>query len=308
MESNGTDHLNAGVSLSDFLKPDTLEVKQIRSLQDNEEEYSEHLGTIEGGIALYYHNHDNTITDKEIISILRDIKINLDKDVSYFSHPFELAMLGPLVDALEKKPITFHEFKLVIDYILWSIDNRSWMGDKQAYIKWLCYFLGVYTDKEEKQYEERMVKLGKKLHLSEEDVDQLLMKSEREFTDDEMEKTLLESEFFAMDDDEKVQFLTENMPQQFDLFSVYLMELQDRREFELMKSLAKRVSKKFGDDPELYLHVAIFFSAVDLNTAKSYLAKALSRIEKLEGAHAQEKRHLGIKIKKLIKDCDRSNR
>ncbi|OPY16480.1 MAG: hypothetical protein A4E23_01751 [Methanomethylovorans sp. PtaU1.Bin073] len=139
-------------------------------------------------------------------------------------------------------------------------------------------------------------------------MDQLLLKSERKFTDDEMEKTRIESEFFAMNDDEKLQFLTENMPQQFDLFSVYLMELQDRREFELMKSLAKRVSKKFGDDPELYLHVAIFFSAVDLNTAKSYLAKALSRVEKLEGAQAQEKRRLEIKIKKLIKDCDRNNR
>ena len=103
MNSNDTDHLNAGVSLSDFLKPDIPEVKHIRSLQDNEAEYSEHLGTIEGGIALYYYKQDNTITDREIISVLRNIKMNLDKDVSYFSHPFEVLMLGPLVDALEKK-------------------------------------------------------------------------------------------------------------------------------------------------------------------------------------------------------------
>ncbi len=308
MNSNNTDHLNAGVSLSAFLKLDTPEVKQIRSLQDKETEYSEYLGTIEGGIALYYYEQDNKITDREIISILRNIKMNLDKDVSYFSHPLEILMFGLLADALEKKPITFHEFKLVIDYVLWSIDNRSWMGDKQAYLKWICYFLGVYTAREEEQYEERVEKLGKKLHLSEEDVDQLLMKSEKAFTEAEMEKTRLESEFFAMDDDEKFGFLAENSPGHFDLFSIYLMELQDRKELELMKSLAKRVSKKFGDDPELYLHVAIFFSAVDFNTAKSYLAKALSRVEKLEDAQAQEKRHLEIKIKKLIKDCDRNNR
>ncbi len=168
--------------------------------------------------------------------------------------------------------------------------------------------MGVYTAREEEQYEERVEKLGKKLHLSEEDVDQLLMKSEKAFTEAEMEKTRLESEFFAMDDDEKFGFLAENSPEHFDLFSIYLMELQDRKELELMKSLAKRVSKKFGDDPELYLHVAIFFSAVDFNTAKSYLAKALSRVEKLEDAQAQEKRHLEIKIKKLIKDCDRNNK
>ncbi|WP_214044662.1 hypothetical protein [Methanomethylovorans sp.] len=308
MSSNDTDHLKAGVSLSDFLKPDTPEVKQIRSLQDNEAEYSEHLGTIEGGIALYYHEHDNTITDKEIISILRDIKMNLDKDVSYFSHPFEILMLGPLVDALEKKPITFHEFKLVIDYILWSIDNRSWMGDKQAYIKWICYFLGVYTAKEEKQYEERMEKLGKKMHLSDEDVDQLLMRGEREFTEDEIEKTRLQSEFFAMDADEKLNFLAENSPEHFDLFAVYLLELKERRELELMKILAKRVSKKFGDDPELYLHVAIFFMDEDPNIAKSYLAKALSKVELLEGAQEQEKKSLEIKIKKLIRGCDRKNK
>ncbi len=308
MNSNNTDHLNAGVSLSDFLEPDTPEIKQIRSLQDKEEEYSQHLGTIEGGIALYYYEHDNTITDKEVVSVLRNIKMNLEKDGSYFSHPLELFMLGSLADALEKKPITFHEFKLVIDYILWSIDNRSWMGDKQAYIKWICYFLGIYTDKEEKQYEERVEKLGKKMHLSGEDVDQLLMKSEREFTDDEMEKTRIESEFFAMDDGEKINFLAENTPEHFDLFSVYLLELKERRELELMKDLAKKVSKKFGDDLELYLHVAIFFMDEDPNIAKSYLAKALSKVEQLEGAQVQEKRSLEIKIKKLIRGCDRKNK
>lgn len=308
MDSNDTDIMNAGVSLSDFLEPDTPEVKLIRSIQDKEAEYSEHLGTIEGGIALYYYEHDNKITDKEIISILRNIKMNLDKDVSYFSHPFELLMLGPLADALEKKPITFHEFKLVIDYILWSIDNRSWMGDKQAYLKWICYFLGIYTAKEEKQYEESMEKLGKKLHLSEEDVDQLLMKGKRGFTDDEIEKTRLESEFFEMDDDEKLHFLAENTPEHFDLFSFYLLELKERRELELMKRLVKRVSKKFGDDPELYLHVAIFFMDEDPNIAKSYLAKALSKVEQLEGAQAQEKKSLEIKIKKLIRNCDRKNK
>lgn len=209
---------------------------------------------------------------------------------------------------MKKKPITFHEFKLVIDYILWSIDNRSWMGDKQAYIKWICYFLGVYTAKEEKQYEERMEKLGKKLHLSEEDVDQLLLKSERKFTDDEMEKTRIESEFFAMDDGEKLHFLAENTPEHFDLFSVYLLELKERRELELMKDLAKKVSKKFGDDLELYLHVAIFFMDEDPNIAKSYLAKALSKVELLEGVQAQEKRSMEIKIKKLIRGCDRKNK
>lgn len=308
MNSNDTDHLNAGVSLSDFLEPDTPEVKQIRSLQDNEAEYSQHLGTIEGGIALYYHEQDNTITDREVISVLRNIKMNLDKDVSYFSHPLELFMLEPLADVLEEKPITFHEFKLVIDYILWSIDNRSWMGDKQAYLKWICYFLGIYTAKEEKQYEERVEKLGKKLHLSQQEVDYLLMKSEKEFTEDEIQKTRLQSEFFAMDDDEKFNFLAENSPEHFDLFSVYLLELKERRELELMKRLVKRVSKKFGDDPEIYLHVAIFFMDEDPNIAKSYLAKALSRVEQLEGAQAQEKRSLEIKIKKLIRDCDRKNK
>ena len=78
MSSNDTDHLKAGVSLSDFLKPDTPEVKQIRSLQDNEAEYIEHLGTIEGGIALFYLEHVNTITYNEIISILRVIKMKLE--------------------------------------------------------------------------------------------------------------------------------------------------------------------------------------------------------------------------------------
>jgi hypothetical protein len=111
-----------------------------------------------------------------------------------------------------------------------------------------------------------------------------------------------------MDDGEKINFLAENTPEHFDLFSVYLLELKERRELELMKDLAKKVSKKFGDDLELYLHVAIIFMDEDPNIAKSYLAKALSKVELLEGVQAQEKRSMEIKIKKLIRGCDRKNK
>jgi hypothetical protein len=76
-----------------------------------------------------------------------------------------------------EKPITHHEFRLVIDYVLRAIGNRSWIEDKRAYVQWIAYVIGFYSEEEENKYERNFKRLGKKRGMSEDDIDLLLMKS-----------------------------------------------------------------------------------------------------------------------------------
>ena len=53
--------------LSEFLVPDTPEIKEIKSIYMNEYEYSEYLSEIEFSIADYYYNKNRKVTDKDVI-------------------------------------------------------------------------------------------------------------------------------------------------------------------------------------------------------------------------------------------------
>jgi hypothetical protein len=49
-----------------------------------------------------------------------------------------------------------------------------------------------------------------------------------------------------------------------------------------MRSLAKKVSRKFDDRVELYVQTGIFLRESDPDIAKSYFDTALSKIDKIE--------------------------
>ena len=66
-------------SLSDFLNPDTPEVKKLESLLGEEYKYIDYLISIEYSIAHYYNKIDRKIEDKDVILLLRNIKKNCDK-------------------------------------------------------------------------------------------------------------------------------------------------------------------------------------------------------------------------------------
>ena len=89
-------------------------------------------------------------------------------------------LLETLIELLEGEPITHHEFKLVIDYVLEVIDNRSWMEDEQAYLKWATYVMGLFTEEESEEYERSIKKLAAKLGLSSKHADLMLLKGDEE--------------------------------------------------------------------------------------------------------------------------------
>ena len=120
---------------------------KIKSLQGKEYEYSDYLGTIEYSIARYFYEDDRKIKDEDAVSALKNIRKNCDKNISFFKRDLEKEIIENLIELLEGEPISHHEFKLIIDYVLEVIDNRAWMEDEQAYLKWALMLWGFSRKK-----------------------------------------------------------------------------------------------------------------------------------------------------------------
>jgi len=164
------------VTLSELLTPDTPETKKMKSLQGKEYEYSNYLGTIEYSIARYFYEENREIKDKDAVSALKNIRNNCNEKTSFFKQDLETEIIENLIELLKSEPISHHEFELSIDYVLEIIDNRSWMEDEQAYLKWVTYVMGLFTEEESEEYEKNVKKLAAKLGLSSKHADLMLLK------------------------------------------------------------------------------------------------------------------------------------
>jgi tetratricopeptide (TPR) repeat protein len=318
------------LSLSELLVPDTPEVKLIKSIYENEYEYSEYLGEIEYSIAEYYYKENRKVTDKDVIKALKNIKQNRDKPISFFKKALEKEIVKSLVEPLEESPLTDHEFILVLDYVLWVIDNRSWLEDKQAYVKWITYVLGFFSEGEEKKYESQFKKLACKLGVSAAQVDMLLMK--REMADDFFEEEDLfeggglfeglspdeilgvdraaedlETGFFLMTDDEKFDFLLDKGPDYVELVQDYVSELESKGDFEKIQAFYKKFNEKHENFFPLHFIVGTTYLNSDPALAISYFEKTLKATENLEEfppeMREELKRHMDLLARLLIEEA-----
>jgi len=310
------------LSLSEFLVPETPEIKEMKSIYENEYEYSEYLGAIEFAVADYYYNENRKITDRDLIKALKNIKQNRDKPISFFEKPLEKEIVKSLAEPLEENLLTNHEFTLVLDYVLWAIDNRSWLEDKQAYVKWITYVLGFFSEEEEKKYESKFKKFARKVGVSETQVEMLLMK--REMTDgffggenifgegglfedlpleDIFEKDRvaddLETGFFLMTDAEKFDFLLDKGPDYVELMQDYLFELMDKEDFDIIQEFYKKFNEKHRNFSPLQLMVGNVYAKKDPALAKSYFDEALRSVQESKEFPEEVKKELTSQINYL---------
>ncbi|AAM05838.1 TPA: hypothetical protein HA338_13430 [Methanosarcina acetivorans] len=289
------------LSLSEFLVPDTPEIKEIKSIYNKEYEYSEYLSEIEFSIADYYYNANRKVTDKDVIRALKNIKENRDKPISFFEKPIEKEIVKSLVEPLEESPLYDHEFTLVLDYVLWSIDNRSWLEDKQAYVKWITYVLDFFSEAEEKKYESKFKKFARKMGISGAQVDMLLMKKEAEdfFEDENLfeegsffeglspEDILgedrkaddLETGFFLMTEDEKFDFLLDKGSDYMELMQDYLLDLMGKGDFDKIQEFYTKFNEKHSNFSPLQVMVGTIYAEKDPALAKSYFKEALRSVQ-----------------------------
>ncbi len=310
------------LSLSEFLLPDTPEIKEIKSIYNKEYEYSEYLSEIEFSIADYYYNVNRKVTDKDVISALKNIKKNREKPIGFFENPLEKEIVKSLVEPLEENLLYDHEFTLVLDYVLWAIDNRSWLEDKQAYVKWITYVLGFLSESEEKKYENQFKKFARKIGVSGAQVDMLLMK--REMTDDffdeenifeegglfedlkledifEKDRVAdeLETGFFLMTDEEKFDFLLDKGPNYMELMQDYLLELMGKEDFDKIQEFYRKFNEKYRDFSPLQIMVGTVYAEKDTALAKSYFEEALRSVQESKEFPEEIKKELISQINYL---------
>jgi AraC-like DNA-binding protein len=298
-----------------YFKPDTPEIKEMKSLQGKECEYSDYLGTIEYLIARYFYESDREIKDKDVVSALKNIRKNCDKNISFFKQALEKEIIENLIELLEEEPITSHEFKLAIDYVLEVIDNRSWMEDEQAYLKWVTYAMGLFTEEESEEYEKSVKKLASKLGMSSKHADLILLKgSEDDYldfienygADDEEELTEeelmdeIETKFFSLTDTEKFDFLLENGPDFYELVGLYISELSEKGEFEKLQELYRKLVEKYDYFIYLYVFMGGAYIEIDPALAKFYFEKALESLDKLDDLSDPTKEVLRANLFDLI--------
>lgn len=303
-------------SLSRYLKPDTPETKEMKSLQGKEYEYSDYLGTIEYSIARYFYENDRKIKDKDAVAALNNIKNNYDKKISFFEQDLEIEIIENLIELLEDEPISHHEFKLAIDYVLEVIDNRSWMEDDQAYLKWAAYVMGLFTEKEREEYETEIRKLAARMGFSSKHADLMLMKGEEEdyfefvenygaegteeLTDEELIAEM-EKRFLSMPEDEKFDFLLENGPEFYELVGLYLSDLSERGEFDKIQTLYRKLTEKYDDFLYLYVYMGGVYLEKDPSLAKSYFEKALETLDRTDELSDSTREVLRAQFLNLIK-------
>lgn len=308
------------VSLSEYLEPDTREILEIKSLYNMEYEYSQWLGTIEYAIANYYINN-RKLQDKNVILALKNIKKNYEKDISFFKSELEKAIVEDLLEVLEESPLTHHEFKLALEYVLWAIDNRSWMEDKQAYVKWIAYVFGFFSEEEKDKYEKQFKRQTSKMGIPDAQVETLLMKrddedffDEKAFFEEEglfegleasklLEKESvaedLETGFFLMTDEEKFNFLLEHGPDYVELVKSYILELAENLEFKKIKDFYNKLSEKHPDFMYLHFLMGVLHTPIDPALAKSCFEKTLETAEKDETVPETILESLRLKISEL---------
>jgi len=280
------------LSLSEYLIPDYPDILEIESLEFKEPEYMMYLGAIEYSVALYYYEDDRKITDKDVRLALKNIKLNYESDLSFFSGDLEIQIIDYLIGSLREETITHHEFRLVIDYVLQSIENRTWMEDEQAYVKWIAYVLGFYSEAEAIKYEKDFKRIAKKRGMSDEDIDLLLLKSEEgNFSEtisfgtspgEDHSNSKEAMDFDLMPDEEKYNFLLEKGPACPDLLEFYTYELAQNREFEKIKELYSKLTEKYPDFINLHFMMGVIHISIDPAFAKSCFEKTLEMAEKDE--------------------------
>ena len=306
------------ISLSELLAPDTPEIKEIKSIYEREYEYNDYLDEIEFAIAAFYNEMNRNLKDKDVTAALKNIKQNRDKPIGFYENELEISIAASLIEPLEEKPLTNHEFTLVFDYVLWAIENMSWIEDEQAYVKWLTYVLGFFSDMEEEKYERELKEYASNLGLPSAQVDMLLMRrdaedffeegdffegieNKAEFFDKHRIADDLETGFFLMTDDEKFNFLLDKGPDYFELVLDYVSYLRNKEDFEKIQDFYKKsIEKHKGFFP---LQFVIGTAYIDKNPAlaKSYFEEAIRTAEKLEEIPEETKKALREDLNTLTK-------
>lgn len=226
-----------------------------------------------------------------------------------------------MIEPLEENLLYDHEFTLVLDYVLWMIDNISWLEDKQAYVKWITYALGFFSEEEEKKYERQFKKFAHKMGVSGAQVDMLLMKKEAEdlfgeenFSEEgglfeglspedifgeDRTADYLETGFFLMNDDDKFNFLMEKGPDYMELMQDFFLDLMEKEDFDKIQEFYTKFNEKHRNFSPLQVMVGTIYAEKDPALAEFYFKEALRSVQESKEVPEEIKEELRNQINYL---------
>ena len=209
--ARNTDYSMKFVPLNELLLDDNEKVREITTIYQKESEYSDILFAIEWNIAQTFLD-DKNLNDKDAINALKNIKSGYYNGLDYFESGLEKSIMLGLSTKLQKRPITKHEFFLCISYVLWSIDNRSHLPSRQAYLLWLLKFFNVGSQEHKQDFEKMINGFGKQTGASKEAIERLKTNDFSGQKIDLIEEghSLIESQLFAMDEEHLINGLQAN--------------------------------------------------------------------------------------------------
>ncbi|MFT4344118.1 MAG: hypothetical protein ACMXYE_05225 [Candidatus Woesearchaeota archaeon] len=294
------------VLLKDKLKKDSpIITENLKDICQREEEYAMFLYVIEKCVTYEYY-YNKKLTDKEVIHYLNNFIKNIDQAIDFFETDFEVHLYLNLLEALNKKKITKHELKLCIRYILWSIDNRSWLNSKQAYVHWLAHATGTMSEKDAKQYETRIRTFCKRKGVPKEKVDAMLTNNCEGIELEDEGNSLLEARYFALDDKDKLDFVLKNFQDVPFLGEYYYGECMENKDFDNAEKLCQGLLEMMPESPPFENLLGIVYREKGNNIlAKIQFERVLALLEKIpkgafEGRDAMEK-----ETKKMLKEVSK---
>ncbi len=279
-------------------------IKKLKSVLNKEEEYGSFLYVIEESVTNEYLKNKQ-IKDKTIISYLKNFLKNIDEEINYFNSDFEKYLYFNFVEVLEVEQITKHELDLCVKYILWSIDNRDWLEDSQAYVKWITYTSGIMDKKDMGVYELKIRNLCKNKGISQEHTDAILS---NDFDDIEMpnkESVGIESEFYGLNNDQKFDFVIEHFQQYPFLGEMHYWQLMGERDYDVAEKLCITLLEKFTESPSLEMSLGVVYKEKKNKIlAKYYFENALKNLNEISLDIIPEKEIIIKQLKDLIKDLN----
>jgi hypothetical protein len=291
-----------------YLKPDTPEVLKIKSLLDKEEEYSYLLAPIEYSIGKYF-LANRTISDIELTKLLNNILDNYSNQDKLI-HPLEKEILINLIYELKHKKTTHHELKLTLRYIIWAINNRTWMNDKQAYLKWITNSLGFFSEKESIEYEKKVTKYARSLGISQNDIDTMILRKDDDFqksvSDDFVKK---ESEFFSLSDKDKFDYVLNNFLKEPRLLDTYLDYLYENENVLSEESIYKAILEKHEEFLPVEIMLGMFYAREKkYQLAELHLTNVIRNLDSPEYDSFPQKEVMKNEVQKELNKVRKANK
>jgi hypothetical protein len=163
------------IPLNELLVPETKEVTKIRAIAGKKvEEYGNVFFPIESNIAEYFLGNRH-IKDADLKKALINFIKNPFKEFDYSKFPIENEIqFGASIGAQNKK-ISLHELKLIVDFLILSIENRNYIPGERGYLTWVCAFLGYLDENSIKEIEDMYRFMGSFANIPNKQIDQMIM-------------------------------------------------------------------------------------------------------------------------------------